>query len=232
MRRRRLLLLAAGVVAAGATVAYAATVGLTSDRLTVLSADAPTTTTSTSTTTSTTTTTVPDNAMTITLANGGTAKKATLDDSVVITFKPSVKPSTFCSSWTGTATSFNLGTATDAVKIRIVDGGTSNDTLTVSGFGVTCSDGFRLGTIDLGSTSYVSGGNAEFYGNGNDKSSVVWTPPVAPSTTGTMEIVLGTLKSGTPGTVASPTATFTPDANLRDVNNNPVTGTATTTSTF
>lgn len=232
MRRRHLLLVAGGIVVAGATAAYAASVGLTSKRLTVLSADAPTTTTS-STTTSTTSTTVPDNAMTITLANGSgaTVNKADKGDSVTITFNPAVKPETFCSTWTGTATSFDLGTDNNVVVITIKNGlSGANDTLSVTSNGAGCT--FRLGTISLGSASYVSQ-DVTFKGTSSqdDRSSVVWTPG-----TKTMVLTLGGPggAAGDRGTVtAAATTTFTPDsANLRDTNNNAVTGTATTTTKF
>lgn len=221
MRRGRVILLIGGVIVAGATVAYAAGFTLTSKRVTVLSTAAPTTTPSTS---------VPDNTMTIALANG--SKTADLGDTVTITFNPSVKSDSFCSTWTGTATSFNLGTGNNDVVVTITNGTASaNDTLSITGTasGACATGGFHLGTIDLGSAAYVNQA-VDFKGSSGSKSSVVWTPG-----TKTMVITLGSPvgSASARGTVTTPiTTTFTPDSNLRDTGNNSVTGSATTTSTF
>ena len=235
MRRRPVLLAAGVVLVASASVAYAASTGLTAKRLTVLSADAPTTTSSStststsSTSSSTTSTTVAPNAMTITLANGtgATARKADKGDSLTLTFDPSVKSETFCSSWTGNAGSFNLGVGNNEVSVTIVDGlNGAHDTLSVSG---VCAGPFNLGTISLGSAAYVSQ-NVEFKGPQSDRSTVVWTPG-----TKTMVITLGSPigSASARDTVTTPiTTTFTPDSDLRDTNNKPVTGTATTGTTF
>jgi hypothetical protein len=107
----------------------------------------------------------------------------------------------------------------DAV-VTVVDGGAGNDSLTFAAAGCPT---LRLGTVSLGSTGYVSGGNATL------AATIRYT--VA---TRTILVTFG-VKSGT-GSIAvvggSPVATFIPDAALTSITGAPVFGTITSTGRF
>jgi len=68
------------------------------------------------------------------------------------------------------------------VTVTVTDGGSSNDTLTVSS--PTCT--FHLGTIDLRATGYATGGNLTLFGTGGSKSEITWI-----ANTGALMISLG-----------------------------------------
>ena len=58
------------------------------------------------------------------------------------------------------------------VIVTVTDGtGATNDSITVTSG--TCT--FHFGSINLGSNAYVSGGDAIFWGNGSNKSTITWT---------------------------------------------------------
>jgi hypothetical protein len=135
-------------------------------------------------------------------------------DTFSIGFSEAIQVSSFCTTWSGDASNQALSVDND-VTVTLVNGGASSDSVTVTS--ATCT--FNLGTVSLGSTGYVSGGNAVFKGTGLNKSSITWN-----ATTRVMLITLGT-KGGT-GTVATVTtsiATFTPSGQL-DLAGNAITG--------
>lgn len=235
MRRRHLLLVAGGIVVAGATAAYAASVGLTSKRLTVLSADAPTTTTS-----STTPSTTAPNIMTLRLANnttiaGNTAGQVNRGDTVDVTYSPAIQTTTFCTSWNGQIN------ASNQVRVTIQDGPIvntvrSNDTLVLEVLSPnSCAGVFSFGSIDLGHSGYVTGGNAVFKGNGSGNVTTI----TYSESTKNFRVVLGAVESGsgflqTISTSSVPTplvATYTPSTNLRDIDGKQPTGVGTTATT-
>jgi hypothetical protein len=150
---------------------------------------------------------------TLTLNNGGGGAVAgTIEqkDSVILTYSEPLDMSTLCSAWTGTGSQ-----SLNDVTVTVTDGGSSNDTLTVSSPSCT----FHLGTIDLGATGYATGGNLTFFGTGGNKSQINWT-----ANTGTLTISLGAqIGPGTAGNVSSSVATLNPDSNVKDVAGNPLT---------
>ena len=152
----------------------------------------------------------------LTLTNGsGTAGMIDKGDTITVVFSEQMSASSFCSTWTTGDT--NDQSLTGNADVTLTDGGASNDTLTVSSG--TCT--FNFGSINLGSTAYITGGNATFSG-GN--SGINWT-----ASTHTLVIVLGAQSgSGTTGTVASSTAVYTPSSSITDSAGNAVTGTAVT----
>jgi hypothetical protein len=153
------------------------------------------------------------------VGGGGTTGRAEQGDSIVVTFSQTMRVSTFCASWSGDSSDQTL-TGNGDVTVTLTDGGGSNDALTVAS--ATCT--FHFGTIDLGATSYVTGGAKTFSGSGSSKSTVTWS-----AATRTLTIVLGGPGgSGTVGTVASSTATYTPDSSLKNAVGTAVTGTAAT----
>jgi hypothetical protein len=120
-------------------------------------------------------------------------------DQVIITFSGPINVTNFCSSWTGTGNQTLGGTYTVAT---ITDGVTpTDDTLTVSRSGAPsgCTT-LNFGSIDLGSSAYVSGGNVTFSGpNAGNPTTIMWT-----AATDTLTITLGKQNTGpsSPGTPA------------------------------
>ena len=86
------------------------------------------------------------------LDGGGTAGKAEQGDRVVATFSETLRVSTLCSTWSGDFSDQTLAALGD-VTVTLTDGGLANDTLTVTSASCT----FHFGTINLGSTGYVTG---------------------------------------------------------------------------
>jgi hypothetical protein len=151
-------------------------------------------------------------ATSLTLSNraGGTAGLIEAGDRMVIGFSEELRAATICGTWTGTTPSLtnatvtvgNLGT-NDYVTLAIPSG---------------CGGVFNPGALLLGG-DYVSA-NKTF-----TNSTVAWD-----GATATLTVTLGTLtaSAGTLNVVASSTATFYPDADLRDLPGNGPTGTQAT----
>lgn len=140
--------------------------------------------------------------------SSSTKGKIESGDSFTVEFGSPVAVNTMCSAWTGNGTSHSIS-GNSEVTVTLTDGtGTTDDSLSVSSTKCT----FHLGTIDLGSNAYVSGGSATFGGSGSNKSSLEYE-----ASSHVLEVKLGA-KGGT-GTIAKVTssaATLTPDANLTD----------------
>ncbi|MFN2606530.1 MAG: hypothetical protein ABR511_01345 [Acidimicrobiales bacterium] len=136
----------------------------------------------------------------VTLQNGGSTQgRIEAGDKIVITFSQRMRVSSFCSAWTGDTANQGV-TGNGDVTVTLADGGAANDTMTVGVAGSVCPT-WNFGTIDLGATSYVSGGQATFNGSGNGKSTIDWN-----ATTFTLTVTLGSKAgSGTVGTVTSST---------------------------
>jgi hypothetical protein len=156
---------------------------------------------------------------------GGTAKgKIESGDWFAIKFGEPIAVNSMCSLWSGNSSDHSLS-GNGEVTVTIVDGtGTADDTVNVSASKCT----LHLGTIDLGSSAYVSGGNVTFTGNGSNASTVEYT-----AGSETVEVQLGGTKGGA-GKVAqvgSSVATLTPDPALADEFANAFPTFATTTAT-
>ena len=145
----------------------------------------------------------------LTLENNGFGK-GTIEkgDSFTVEFGSALAVNTMCSAWTGNTTNHAMS-GNSEVTVTVSDGtGATDDALSVSSSACT----FHLGTIDLGSNAYVSGGSATFGGSGSNKSSLEYQ-----ASSHVLEVRLGS-KAGT-GTIAkvsSSAAKLTPDANLTD----------------
>jgi hypothetical protein len=128
------------------------------------------------------------------LKNGaGSSGVVDKGDQIVLKFSQTLKPSSICNSWNTTGA--DQSDSTNSSLVTLNDGGSGNDTLTFS-TGNTC----RLGTVTLGSASYVTS-SLSFGGSGsNNRTSFDWD-----AATGTLTITLGTASSGTVGTVAANT---------------------------
>ena len=150
---------------------------------------------------------------------GGTAGRAEPGDRIVITYSEALGVATICSAWSGNTATQTLNGAND-VTVTLVDGGAANDSMTVTSG--TCT--LHVGTLSLGATGYVTGGSRVFSGPGavpgTAASSVVWDP-----TARTLTITLGGSSGlGAVGTVASSTATHTPDSAIKNAVGAAVTG--------
>jgi hypothetical protein len=160
-------------------------------------------------------------SLTFTDAGGGTAGTIEQGDVVTVAYSEQMSVKSFCSAWTGGDSDNAVLNGNDDVVVTVGDGGDSNDTLTVTS--PTCT--FDFGSIDLGSTAYVTGGNVTFGADGNSaaSSSIVWT-----AGTHTLTITLGRQSSGTVENVSSAVAVYTPSSSLTDSAGNAITGTAST----
>jgi hypothetical protein len=140
---------------------------------------------------------------------GGSSKgKIEKGDSLTVGFTAPIAVSSLCSAWSGNSSDHELS-GNNEVTVTVADGpGATDDSLTVSSSKCT----FHLGTIDLGSSGYVGGGNVAFAGNGSSKSTVEYT-----ASSDTLEVTLGgSSGAGTAKQVSSSVATLTPDPALTD----------------
>jgi hypothetical protein len=129
-------------------------------------------------------------------------------DSIVITFNAPINVSAFCSSWSGSgnqtiSSSFLVATITDGTS-------PTDDTLSLSRTGAPSGcPNINFGSLDLGSSGYVSGGNVTFCGSASNETKVTWT-----ASSDTLTITLGSQNTcpNSLGTTASSTSgnlTFT-----------------------
>jgi large repetitive protein len=140
----------------------------------------------------------------VTLSNGGsTAGKLEKGDKITIVYSAQMKVSSFCSTWSGDTTNQTLSASND-VTVSVSNGTT--DALTVSS--ATCT--FNMGSINLGSSSYVTSATA-FGGTSTNVSTIAWT-----ASTHTLVITLGALKSGAVATVSSSTPIYTASSSIVD----------------
>jgi len=163
-------------------------------------------------------------SLTLTNGNGFSGKgKIEAGDSFTVDFDAAIAVNSMCSSWSGNTTDQSM-TGNGEVTVTLTDGGAGDDTVSVSSTKCT----LHLGTIDLGSGNYISGGSATFSGNGSNHSTVKYTASSA-----TLTVELGS-KSGGTGTIkqaSSSAATLTPDASLTDAFGNTFTAFTTGTAT-
>ena len=150
----------------------------------------------------------------VSLVNGGsTAGKVEAGDQIVIVFSEQMAVSSFCSAWSGDTTNQSISGNNQATA-TLTDGGGSSDSINVSSS--TCT--FNFGSISLGNTGYVTGGNATFAGTGGGKTTISWNASAR-----TITVTLGT-KGGSGTIPASPvtssTATYNPSSSITDSSGN------------
>ena len=131
-------------------------------------------------------------------------------DTFTVEFGSAIAVNTMCSVWNGNEINHSF-TGNGEVLVTVTDGsGATDDNLAVTAS--KCS--FHLGTIDLGSNAYVSGGNVTFSGNGSNSSTIEYK-----ASTDTLRVELGS-KGGAGGvnskSISSSAATLTPDVGLTD----------------
>ncbi|MGZ4299546.1 MAG: hypothetical protein ACXVVK_21125 [Solirubrobacteraceae bacterium] len=128
--------------------------------------------------------------------SGGTVGKAELGDSMTLTYSEAIDPSTVQTGWSGAST---------PVIVKIVDGGSSDDTLQV--LNASTSAVLPFGTIDLGRKDYVS--QTITFGASGTASTMV-------QSAGAITLTLGT-PSATAGTAAAAgNMVWTPSATVTD----------------
>ena len=98
---------------------------------------------------------VPPTPVDVQTVGAGTLGRADAGDRIVFTFSEALDPTSILGGWSGKGTL--------SAVVRITDGGTGNDVLTVWNSSNTVQTG--LGSIDLGRSDYVSG-NATFGAGG------------------------------------------------------------------
>jgi hypothetical protein len=116
-----------------------------------------------------------------------------------------------CSTWPAAPTTTQTISTNNALVVAIADGGAGNDVLSVTASSI-CGGAVNIGTVDLGSTAFTSGGPLTFSGNGNGSRTTLSYDPTAFQLVLTFGARGG---AGTAATVSTPvTATYTPSSSL------------------
>jgi type II secretory pathway pseudopilin PulG len=129
----------------------------------------------------------------------GTPGQVAKGDSIAITFNAPIYEPGLCASWSG-AGDQSLGGSN--LLATITDGGgTTDDSLSLSRLGAAsgCTT-INFGSLDLGSSSFVNGGNVTFSGSNGNATKLNWT-----ASSDTLTITLGSQSSG-PGAVGTVTS--------------------------
>ena len=128
----------------------------------------------------------------VTLANGG-ATPGTIEagDTIAVTFSKQMRETSFCSLWTGGDDANPVLNADGDVSVVANDGGTGNDGITITSAAGCDGAGHpaSFGTINLGSTGYVTDGLAHIFAGAGPggASTISWN-----AVTKTLLITLGT----------------------------------------
>lgn len=110
--------------------------------------------------------TTPPTISSAVLGNGGTSGRIDQGDTLTITFSEPLKASGLCSSWTSNTTPYSVGGST----MRVANGtAPTTDKLVVQTTAPGCTP-ISFGSLDLGSSSYVTG-NVDFI-----NSTLAWDP--------------------------------------------------------
>ena len=195
MRRLGTVAMVAVLTAAAASAAYAASLTVTSQRL--------------GGATLTTPVMFPRSFATV---NGGNrVGQIQNKDTVTFTWPVPIDQTTLCSGWSNAQITHTM---TMSWVVNNNAGSTGNDVLVAGATGATCSSGMHIGSVDLGSPNYISGGNGTIAG--------ATTAIVIFGGTTTLQITVpGAPTGGTVGTVASGSAAvWTPDPAVTDLSAN------------
>lgn len=156
--------------------------------------------------------------------NGPTPGRIEQGDQIVVGYSDEgMKVNMFCSGWISDNANQTLN-ADNQVSVTVDDGGgSSDDSISVS-TSSGCNGGFNLGSIDLGASTYVTGGSASFGGSLTNRSTIAYN-----ATAHTVTITLGAQSgTGALGTVTSSAATYAPSPAIADSAGNAVKGSFTT----
>lgn len=159
----------------------------------------------------------------LTNKTGGTVGQLELGDQLVVTFNATPHYSTICSSFSsdtsgqtfgngsGTNGSFTVTLKNDAAP------NTGDDLLQFTTDSNACGGSLHVGTVDLGSKSFVTGGDVTFQGTGNNATTLT-----SGGSANTLTIKLGSPHLGTgaaSGTDAGTNvAIYTPDSGIKNKN--------------
>lgn len=168
---------------------------------------------------------VPSSVLLKNNGGGAGAGRPAQGDTVEITFSGNLAVASLCSTWSGDTTDKSI-TGNDQVYAGIDNnvGASGNDVFGIQVYGA-CGDAFKLGTIDLGTSGFVTGLTA-WGGSGGDKSTITYSVSQRKLT-----ILLGRRVMGAnPAKITtSLTATYTPDASIMGVNGRAISGTVSST---
>jgi hypothetical protein len=149
-------------------------------------------------------------------ANGsGTPGEIDPNDIITITFTGQIDASKVCSAWTNGSTGTQSASTGSTVAVTPGAGTNGDDLLTFSSGPTACTT-FNFGSIDLGSTQYVTAHKLNF-----SNSTISYS-----GTTHTLQITLGSIGgSGTEGTVTSSALALTLSSSIPDTGGNSLTST-------
>jgi hypothetical protein len=147
--------------------------------------------------------------------SGGTVGKMDQNDTITLTFSGQINASTVCSAWTNGSSSTQSASTGSVVTVNNTGTGNS-DILTFSSAPTACGT-FNFGSIDLGSSAYVTSP-----GNSHKATTFSGSTIAYNGTTHTLTITLGTVATngGSEGTVASSAFTLSLSNNIVDTGNN------------
>jgi hypothetical protein len=103
-------------------------------------------------------------ALTLTIANGGTIRRPDAGDTVTFVWSEVIDPISILAAWTGSASN---------VTVRITNGSTGNDVLTVWNSANTAQ--LPFGSVNLGSGSYVGTTTTFGASSAATRSTMTWT---------------------------------------------------------
>jgi hypothetical protein len=167
---------------------------------------------------------VPNLQPSLVISNVGEAGRPERGDRVEVTFSEPLSVSSLCSAWNNDTVDQQI-TGNGVVTVQIANnepGGNDVLTVTTSACG---AQGFKFGSIDLGSPNFVTTTRTFSGPGGPNMSTIDYSPGQR-----RLVITLGAA-SGAVGTVSqSVTATYTPDASITGTNGGFVSGSANATA--
>jgi len=192
MSRRTLIAIVCCSCVAMASIGYAATFTLTTTKLGAAQVTTPVM--------------FPDSVTTTNV--GPNVGKIEKNDTITFVWSRPINQPTLCSGWSNAQSTHSVNMTW---SIQNNAGATGNDVL-VPGTTATCTAGLDVGSVDLGSPSYVGS-------NGSSNSNV--TTVTVGATTTTLTMKWANNPSGAPATVTNGTAgTWTPDSAVQDMSGN------------
>jgi hypothetical protein len=137
-------------------------------------------------------------------------------DQIKVIYSEPLAEASMCSTWgTDNTKDQTLQPAGTPVTVAIGNGGSGNDTLSITSVSGACGGTFHFGSINLGTSGYIASGYVNF-----TQSKIQWNH------NGQLTITLGGTPTGLSPVSGTPTATYTPDASMTDPTGNTIMGTA------
>jgi hypothetical protein len=155
-------------------------------------------------------------SLAIAAGGGATTRQPDKGDSITITFPAGLQASSVCAAWTSTGAQTLTGDGNNpgALVVTFTKGtGTGHDSVSFSSNACGSGNSLNVGTIDLGTTGYVSSTTAVFNsGSGSNATTLTYTPGNQATSASTIVVQLGS-NTGTTArnaTTATAAATYTP----------------------